>query len=246
MRETLTIRTEDGDCPTHLFTPETGAGPWPAILVMMDGLGIRPALLDMGQRLADAGYIVLLPDLFYRAGPYGPFDPKEIFGTPDGFARIGPLFASTDPARAAQDAAAFFAYLDTRADVRGSAVGTTGYCMGGAIALTLAATYPDRVAAAASFHGGNLASDQPDSPHLLVPKIKGRIYIGEAVNDPYYPPDMAARLKQALLQAGVDHACETYGGALHGWTMKDFPVYDHAAGERHWRSLLTLFDDMLR
>src|SRR5262249_55011778 len=207
---------------------------------------IRPTLFEMSQRLARGGYVVLLPDLFYRAGPYEPLEPKKVFAAGDVRAALAHLFASTDNRRAAQDTDAFLAHLDTRADVEGRKVGVTGYCMGGAIALTVAGTYPDRIAAAASFHGGNLATDSELSPHLLVPRMRGRIYVAGADQDNSYPPAMAERLEKALSDAGVDHRCEIYPGALHGWTMADFPVYNQAAAERHWRELLALFPDRLR
>lgn len=245
MHETVSIRTADGDCPVHVFTPQ-GEGPWPAAIFVMDGLGIRPTLFDMAQRLADGGYLVLLPDMFYRGGPYGPMNPAEVLGSPDAMSIIGPLIATTDNARAADDIGALLAYLDTRSDVAGSKIGITGYCMGGAIALTAAARYPDRIVAAASFHGGNLASDSELSPHRLAPRMKGRVYIAAAVEDPFYSPEMAARLEQALADARVDHTCETYEGALHGWTMADFPIYNEAAAERHWRALFDLFGATLR
>ena len=238
--EAISIQTRDGTCPTHVFTPE-GAGPWPAVIFYMDGLAIRPALLAMAQRMADGGYVVLLPDMFYRAGPYAPLDPKVIFASGNVRGALGHLMGSTDNRRAAEDTAAFLDYIDTRTDVAGSAIGTTGYCMGGAISLTVAGTYPDRIAAAASFHGGGLAIDSELSPHLLAPGMKGRIYVAGADNDASYPPEMAERLEQALRDAGVDHKCEIYAGALHGWTMTDFPIYDEVAAERHWRELFGLF-----
>jgi carboxymethylenebutenolidase len=117
--------------------------------------------------------------------------------------------------------------------------------MGGAISLTAAGTYPDRIGAAASFHGGNLATDSELSPHLLASRITARVYVAGADQDNSYPPEMAARLEQALGEAGVDHRCEIYLGALHGWTMTDFPVYNESAAERHWDELLTLFAEAL-
>jgi carboxymethylenebutenolidase len=212
----------------------------------MDGLAIRPTLFEMGQRLADGGYVVLLPDLFYRVGHYEPLDPKKVFAMEDIRSALAHLFQSTDNRRAAEDTEAFLAYLDTRDDVAGDKVGTTGYCMGGAIALTVAGTFPDRIAAAASFHGGNLATDSDMSPHLLAPKMKGRIYVAGADQDGSYPPEMADRLEKALSDAGVDHRCEIYAGALHGWTMPDFPIYNEPAAERHWSELLALFKNTLR
>jgi carboxymethylenebutenolidase len=213
----------------------------------MDGLGIRPPLVEMGARLARTGYIVLVPDLYYRAGAYGPFDPKEVFAARENFGTImGRVYGTTDNRRAAQDAASFLAYLDTRSDIAGKKIGTFGYCMGGAIALTIAGTYPDRVAAAASFHGGSLAIDSELSPHLLASKIKARIYIGVADKDEYYPPEMHARFEKALMDGGVHFLSEFYPGALHGWTQTDFPLYHEAAAERHWRALIDLFDETLK
>ncbi|HEY1651990.1 MAG TPA: dienelactone hydrolase family protein [Acidimicrobiales bacterium] len=242
--EQVSIRTHDGECPAHVFTP-SGSDRHPAVIFYMDGLGIRPTLFEMGQRLADYGYVVLLPDLFYRAGPYEALDPKKVFASGDVRAAIGHLFASTDNRRAGEDTEAFLAYLEGRDDVAGTKVGTTGYCMGGAISLTAAGTYPDRVAAAASFHGGNLAADSDLSPHRLAPHMAGRIYVAGADNDDSYPPEMAARLEKALSDADVDHRCEIYPGALHGWAMSDFPVFNEAAAERHWDELAALFADTL-
>ncbi|MDE8651265.1 dienelactone hydrolase family protein [Novosphingobium sp. H3SJ31-1] len=247
MHEQVTIRTADGDCPTHVFTPDGSAGgPWPAVIFFMDGLGIRPVLFAMGQRLADLGYLVLLPDMFYRGGAYDPPDVRAIFATGTFREKLGHLFATIDNARAASDTAAFLAHIDARTDVSGRKVGATGYCMGGAMALAAAGTYPDRIAAAASFHGGNLATDDALSPHRLAPAMRGRIHVAGADADASYPPEMAERLERALADAGVDHHCGIYPGALHGWTMADFPVYDEPAAERHWAELETLFATALK
>ena len=243
-QEQISIRTRDGECPAYVFTAAEG-GRHPAVMFFMDGLGIRPTLFEMGQRLADQGYVVLLPDLFYRAGRYEPLDPKAVFESGDVRSALAHLFSSTDNRRAGEDTDAFLAYLDTRDDITGTKVGTTGYCMGGAISLTAAGTYPARVAAAASFHGGNLATDSELSPHLLAFQIAARVYIAGADNDSSYPLEMADRLEQALTNAGVDHRCEIYEKAMHGWTMADFPVYNHAAAERHWEELVALFASTL-
>jgi carboxymethylenebutenolidase len=242
--EEVSIPTHDGECPAHVFTP-SGATVHPAVIFYMDGLGIRPTIFEMGQRLADGGYVVLVPDLFYRAGPYEALEPKKVFASGDVMGTIGHLFASTDNRRAGKDTEAFLAYLDGREDVAGTKVGTTGYCMGGAMSLTAAVTYPDRIAAAASFHGGNLAADSDLSPHHLASRMAARVYVAGADHDDSYPLEMAARLEQALTDAGVDHRCEIYPEALHGWTMKDFPVYNEAAAERHWSELVSLFADRL-
>jgi carboxymethylenebutenolidase len=245
-REEVAVHTNDGECRTSVFTPTEGAGPWPGAIFFMDGLGIRPTLFAMAQRLADAGFVVLLPDLFYRAGPYEPLDVKAVFASEDRRAVLGPLTGSTDNQRAAQDTEAFLDHLHGHRHVVGNRVGTTGYCMGGAISLTVAGIFPDRIAAAASFHGGSLATDSDLSPHLLVDKIQGRVYVGAADNDSSYPPPMAARLVEAFMASSVDHRHELYVGAAHGWTMSDFPVYDRDAAERHWSELVGLFAQALQ
>ena len=241
--EQVTVRTRDGDCPCHVMIPASG-GPWPAVIFYMDAGGIRPAVIDMAQRLADDGYVVLLPDLFYRYGPYGPFVPKEVFAG-DFRAILGPLMATTGNDKAAEDTEALLAYLDTRRDVAGRKVGAVGFCMGGGMAIAAAGAYPDRFAAAASFHGGNLATDAPTSPHLSAPRLKAEIYVAAAENDGSYPPEMAERLETALAQADVRYRTETYPAA-HGWMKPDFPVYDHAAAERGWVEMLALFGRNLR
>ena len=238
-QETTAIETRDGTCPAYVFTPE-GKGPWPGVILYMDALAIRPALFAHAQRLADYGYLVLLPDLFYRSGPYDAMDPKEVFAG-DFRAVVSPFMAKTGYREAAADTAFFLAYLDSRSDLAGPKVGLTGYCMGGAIAITAAGMFPDRVAAAASFHGGQLATDKPESPSLLVHKIKGEVYIGVADNDKSYPPEMGERMVKVLDEAGVRYRHELYPGALHGWTQTDFPVYDEVAAERAWRELIALF-----
>jgi carboxymethylenebutenolidase len=210
----------------------------------MDAFGIRPAMVEMATHLASAGYLVLLPDLFYRFGPYGPLKPKEVLAG-DFMAVCGPLMASTDNHKAAEDTAGFLAYLDTRSDVSGK-VGTIGFCMGGGMAITAAGYYPDRIAAAASFHGGNLATDKPTSPHLQAPKIKAEVLVAGADNDHSYPQDMADRVEAALTEAGVKHLCEIYVGKAHGWMKPDMPVYDAAGAERGWNEAFALFDRNLR
>ncbi|MGH8154739.1 MAG: dienelactone hydrolase family protein [Rhodanobacteraceae bacterium] len=242
--EAASIRTRDGQCSAHVFTPD-GAGAWPAVIVYMDAFGIRPVLMQLGERLASGGYVVLVPDLFYRYGAYGPLDPKEAFAG-DFRAMVGPLMATTDNRKAALDTEAFLAYLDTRADVAGSKVGTVGFCMGGGMAITVAGTYPDRVAAAISFHGGRLATDDPTSPHLLAAKIRAELYVAVADNDRSCPPEMVERFRQALDEAGVRYRCEVYPGASHGWMKPDFPVYDAVAAERGWSEMFALFDRALR
>ncbi|MDO7842377.1 dienelactone hydrolase family protein [Sphingomonas immobilis] len=241
-QEQVTIKTADGDCNTYVLTPSEGAGPWPAVIVYMDALAIRPAMIDMARRLADAGYVALLPDLFYRYGPHETLDPKAVFAQGFGNSIVPTLMASTDNHKAAEDTRALLAYLDTRSDVAGEKVGTVGFCMGGGMALTAAGFFPERVAAAASYHGGNIATDKPTSPHLLAPKMKAEVYVAGADKDDSYPPEQAERMEKALTDAGVKHVAEIYEGAAHGWMKTDFPIYNKDAAERGWREMLALFD----
>jgi len=245
MREQVNINTVDGICPATVLRPN-GDAPLPAVIFYMDGFGIRPALVDMAERLANAGYLVLLPDLYYRRGPYEPLNPTALFALPNFRELVAPMMASTSNHLAAKDTAAFLTWLDQRTDVAGTQIGTTGYCMGGGMSLTVAGTYPDRIAAAASFHGGNLATDSAMSPHLVASKIRGFAYVAGADRDSSYPPEMADRLEQALTDGNIPHRCEIFADALHGWTMTDFPVYNEAANERHSHELTALFEKTLR
>src|SRR6202522_3057697 len=241
----IEITTKDGTCPSYIYRP-AGSGPWPAVLVYMDGLGIRPAMLEIGERLAAHGYFVLLPDLFYRSGPYEPMDPNVVFTVPEKRkVLMEKFFGLATQANIMSDTRAFLDYLAAQSDVKPGGIGTTGYCMGGLMSLTAAGTYPDRIAATASYHGGRLATDAPESPHRLAPKIKSRVYIGGAIEDESFPDDMKERLEQALTQAGVDHQIETYQ-AKHGGVFRDTPVYDAAGAERHWQTLIALLDSKLK
>lgn len=234
------IKTRDGTCPSYVYQP-AGKGPWPAVLVFMDGLAIRPAMLELGERLAGLGYFVLLPDLFYRSGPYGPMDPHTVFNDPEKRkVLMEKFFAPATPANVMSDTRAFLDYLAAQPQVRRGGIGTTGYCMGGRMSLTAAGTYPDQILAAASYHGGRLATDAPDSPHRLAPRMRARIYVAGAIEDASFPEDMKERLEQSLTKAGVNHKIETYQ-ARHGWVFRDTPVYDAAAAECHWHSLGELF-----
>lgn len=236
----IDIKTRDGLCPSYIFQPDQGAPPWPGVLMYMDGLGIRPAMLEVAERLAKSGYYVLLPDLFYRSGRYEPMDPRRLFSDPD--ARkvlMEKFFGPASPANVMSDSRTFLDHLKASRQVRRGGIGTTGYCMGGLMSLTAAGTYPDEIAAAASYHGGRLATDDPMSPHRLAPKMRARIYVAGAIEDQSFPDDMKQQLEQALTSAGVDHKIETYQ-ARHGWVLRDMPVYDEAACERHWQSLLAL------
>src|ERR1700685_3772311 len=209
------IKTRDGMCPSYVYRP-AGDGPWPAVLVFVNGLGIRPAMLELGERLATHGYFVLLPDLYYRSGPYEPMNPHTVFTDPEQRkVLMAKFFAFATQANIMSDTRAFLDYLAAQPDVKPGGIGTTGYCMGGLMSLTAAGTYPDRIVATASYHGGRLATDDSESPHLLAPKIKSRVYIAGAIEDSSFPDDMKERLEDALNKGGVDHTIETYQ-AKHG------------------------------
>lgn len=235
----ISVRTADGDCPAHVAIPK-GEGPWPAIIIYMDALGIRPALMDMAQRLAESGYLALLPDLYYRSGDYHIPPPREVFASGNLMAVIGPLMAATGPDKAAEDTGYILGYLDTRSDVKGRRIGAVGLCMGGGMAIAAAGTWPERFAAVASFHAGRLATDDDASPHLHAPRLQAELYIAAAENDASYPPEMAERFEAALDTAGVRYRTETYPAA-HGWMKPDFPVYDHDQAERGWAEMRDLF-----
>jgi carboxymethylenebutenolidase len=244
-RHAVTIKTRDGNCPASVFTPAGKEGPWPGVIFFMDGLGIRPAMWEMGQRLADGGYFVLLPDLYYRLGTYPPKNPAQVLANPESMKELMKLVTSLDRDRKVSDAGAFIEFLSSQAEVKGDRFGSTGYCMGGNAALTAAGAFPDRFAAVASFHGGNLATEQPDSPHLFVKNIKGRVYVAGAIEDPSFPEEQKNRLEKALTEAGVDHLVETYPGARHGFAVPDVPVFDPTAAERHWTALFRLYNETM-
>ena len=231
----IEIATEDGTCPAYVYG-DPGA---PSVLLYIDGIGMRPAIRAVGERIAAAGYHVLVPDLFYRMGPYTAPDPKALFTDPEVQAAwFAKARGALDPARTMRDTRAFLDHLS-------GPVAVVGYCMGGRMAVTAAATYPDRIVAAAAYHPGGLVTDAADSPHLLAAKIKARLYVGRATDDRGFTDDQAARLDQALTEAGVDHVIELYP-ARHGWVPSDTPVHDPAAVARHDETLLALLGETLR
>jgi carboxymethylenebutenolidase len=243
--EKIDLPTRDGNCPCHVFHP-AGSGPWPAVLVYMDGIGIRPAMLAVGERLAGYGYLAMVPDLFYRAGPYAPKNARTVFVDPDQRKEHMEKFMSQlTPANIMSDTRTFLDYLDGRPDVQPGGVATTGYCRGGFLSLTAAGNYPERIVAAASYHGSRLATDEPDSPHLLARRIKAPLYIAGAIEDATFPDDMKRRLDDALTEAGVEHTLETYA-ARHGWVLGDTLAHDPAAAERHWQTLTAFLAKNLR
>jgi carboxymethylenebutenolidase len=235
MTETaIAIETEDGTVDTYFFTPDAQP-PKSAILFYMDGLGLRQALFDMAARMASHGYAVLLPNMYYR---YGPAEPIDMVNDRD---RMMQMVQSVTNEGTMRDTRHFLAFLDKQTGLAGCKVGTVGYCMGGALSLTAAGTYPDRVAAAASLHGARLATDAPDSPHLLAAKMKGEIYVGVSEIDPWLALGETERLETALKQAGANATVEIYPGVQHGFAVPGLPIYDRDASERHWKRILELF-----
>lgn len=241
--ETISVGVGDGEMSVRIVTPDIGEGPWPAVVVCMDAGGIRPAMLAVANRLAAAGYVALLPDLYHRHGPYGPLVPAEVF-LGDVMAVLGPLMATTDNLRAADDIGSMVDTLAVRDDIAGDSFGVVGFCMGGGIALAAAARRPDRFAAVAVFHGGNLATDEATSPHALLGELSAQAYIASATDDPHYPAAMSQRFEGSLDEAGVTYVAETYPAA-HGWMVEDMPAHDAAQAERGWRSMLDLFASAL-
>ncbi|WP_431523432.1 dienelactone hydrolase family protein [Mesorhizobium captivum] len=238
----IEIETRDGKAKAGLFRPSATAKA--GVILYMDAFGPRPVLDEMAERLAGNGYAVLVPDLFYRNAPYGPFDAKTAFTVEETKTKLMALVTGTTQEMTILDTGLFLDAL-TAEGISGP-IGVVGYCMGGARALNAAATHPDRIVAAASFHGGNLASDAPDSPHRKAASIKARVYIGTAGVDRSFPPEQSARLAEALRIAEVDHTIENYVGVGHGWCVKDHSVYNEAAAERHWKRLTTFFSETLR
>ena len=243
---TTKIQTPDGTCPLHIFAP-SGTGPSPAVIMYMDAFGMRTALFDIATRIAEHGYFTVLPDLYYRIGSYGPFVAREVVA--DAQAKdlvFSKLMPSANQANVLSDTRAVLEFLSTQQNVKQNAVGTTGYCMGGGLSLAAAGHFPNRIRAAASFHGGRLATDLPDSPHLLAPKMKARVYVAGAVEDASFPDTMKLALENALENAKVEHRVETYEGCKHGWVPSDHVVYNAEGAERHFKALFNLLDNTLR
>jgi carboxymethylenebutenolidase len=239
----VSIPTPDGACDASLHTP-VGTGPWPAVVMFPDAGGVRPTFHAMAQRLADLGYAVLLPNVFYRLGQIEPIDMRTVFTNPDERERLMKLVASVTKDAATRDTAAILEFLAGQPEVADTKVGTTGYCMGGGLALNAAGRFPDRVGAAASFHGGRLATTAPDSPHRLAGSMKATVYVAGAENDPSFDAEQFDRLSTALTEAGVDHTLVIYPAA-HGFAVPDNSTYDEAAAARHWKALEDLFASTL-
>ncbi len=243
-QRSVEITTADGKCPCSLHVPD-GGGPRPAVIMYPDAGGLRDTFREMGERLAALGYVTLVPDFYYRSGAYEPFDLRTAFSEPAERDRLMSLMRSVTPDMIASDAGTYVDYLTSLSETSGEAVGTTGYCMGGRLSLIVAGRLGDRIAAAASFHGGGLAADgDPNSPHLRAPEMRATVYVAGASNDPSFPTEQRDRLDQALTEASVPHTIETYP-AGHGFAVPDNAPYDAAAAERHWEAMGNLFRSSL-
>lgn len=239
-RTDVQIPTSDGVAKGSLHVPD-GEGPWPGVLVFPDAFGLRDTMRDMGDRLAGLGYVALVPDVFYRSGDWAPFDPRTAFSDEPERNRLWGLIGSLSNDRIIADADAYATFLLARPEVRGTAIGTTGYCMGGRMSLVAAGGIGDKVAAAASFHAAGVAiPNEPNSPHLAAGKIRARVYVAGSIEDQGFTEEHAQLLDDALSEAGVEHTVEFYPGH-HGFAVPDSPVYDQELGERHWEALRTLY-----
>ncbi|MEZ5091174.1 dienelactone hydrolase family protein [Nocardioides sp.] len=243
----LEVPTPDGSAEAWLAVPGDG-GSHPGVLLFMDAIGLRPRIFEMADRIASWGYVVLAPHVFHREGTAaetsadGPLDTDEKRAS--FFAEAMPRVGRLTPDLALPDIAAYLSALTSRADVT-APVGVVGYCMGARLAIRAACAHPDLVAACAGFHGGGLATDAPDSPHLGLGAARARFVFGHADHDASMDAEAVARLHDALDAAGLDAVNEVYAGARHGYTMADTAVFDPAATERHFEALRELLDDTL-
>jgi carboxymethylenebutenolidase len=237
--EMVDVKTKDGVADAYLARPD-GEGPHPAVLLLIDAFGLRPRIEEMADRIAAEGFVVLAPNVFYRAGrapviSLDGLDDPEKRGTL--FQKIMPLMQELTPERVVSDGGA---YLEKLAELTDGPVALTGYCLGGRLGWRIAGAYPERVAAVGAFHAGGLVTEGQDSPHLSASEIDAELYFGFADNDHSMNAEQIATLGRALDEAGVTYLSEIYEGAAHGYTMSDTPAYDEAAAERHFQALFEL------
>ncbi|WP_445155381.1 dienelactone hydrolase family protein [Arthrobacter sp. Hor0625] len=246
----IDIPAAAGPAEALVARPSTGEGPFPGVILYMDAFGLRPRIQDMAQRIADWGYIVLAPNVFYREGTAAELAPALDMTTPEGreaagaaaFPRVGRL--TTD--KALPDIDAWVQALRGLDGVAPGPIGVTGYCMGARLAVRTATAHPDEVAACGGFHGGGLATDEPDSPHLGLGTSQARFVFGHADHDRSMDAAAVARLGEALDAAGLAASNEVYAGAPHGYSMADTSAFHSEATERHFRELRDLLDGTLR
>jgi carboxymethylenebutenolidase len=239
------IRTPDGTAEGFLFNRD-GDDRFPGVIQLTDIGGIRDSTLQSANRLAMSGYAVLLPNIFYRTRKPPMFDFLLQFGEERTMKRIAELSAPLTPEAIERDAKAYVDFLSGQESVAKGPLGVVGYCISGAMALRIAAVYPTRIAAAASFHGGSLCTDAPTSPHLLLSKIRAHLYFGHAVEDRSMPKEAIEKLDRALAAWGGHYESEVYDGARHGWTAPDGSVYNQPQAERAFAKLTTLLSETLK
>jgi carboxymethylenebutenolidase len=238
------VKTPDGTADAYFVHPAKGKHP--GMLIWPDIFGLRPAFREMATRLAESGYAVLIINPFYRTqkAPTAPDHPD--FNDPATRQALMALAGSLNPTTAVTDAKAFVAFLDSQPSVdKKRKIGTTGYCMGGPFVLRTAATFPDRVGAGATFHGGGLVTDKPDSPHLLIPEMKAHFLIAIAENDDKKQPEAKDVLRDSFAKAKLPAEIEVYAGAMHGWCPPDSQVYNHDQAEKAWSRMLVLLKSSL-
>jgi carboxymethylenebutenolidase len=247
---TVNIKTPDGTCDAAFIHPANGA--YPGVIIWPDAFGLRPSLREMGRRLAGSGYSVLVVNPFYRVAKAPVFEDASNFNfsDPPQRAKLTPLMGSITAAGAVEkDAPAYVAWLDSQPQVdKTKKIGTQGYCMGGPLVMRTAASVPNRIGAGGSFHGGGLVTNNPDSPHLLAPKIKAKMYFGVAANDDAQQPDAKTKLKEAFDAAKNPAEIEVYSQSQHGWCISDMPkqangqpIYNKPDADRAWTKLLALY-----
>nr|WP_295108698.1 dienelactone hydrolase family protein [uncultured Caulobacter sp.] len=239
------IKTADGESDAALFYPKA-KGKYPAVLLWPDVMSLRPVFRDMGRRLASAGYVVLVPNLYYRVKKAPVIEGTFNFANPEDRAKLTPMRASVTPAGTFKDAEAYVAFLDAQPQTdKGKKIGVQGYCMGGPLSFRTAAAAPGRIGAVATFHGGGLITADADSPHLLIPKTHASYLIEIADNDDQKEPDVKDKLKAAFAEAKRPAQVEVFAGAAHGWTVKGSQVYNEVAAETAWANLLALYKKAL-
>lgn len=239
------MRMPDGEADAFLYEPDDGRK-HPGVMHLPDIGGVRPAHQQMAKRLSGEGYVVLLPNVFYRAGKSPLWDFPFKMGEERTMKRLGELAASLPADAMVKDIPAYIGFLEKQPSVSGAMIGAVGHCFTGAMALRAAAARPDKIGAAASFHGGALVTDAPNSPHTVLPNVKARLYFGHAEGDPYMPREAIEQLDKALATWGGKYESETYEGAHHGWTVPDSPIYNKPQAERAYAKLVEMFRAALK
>ena len=245
IEQEVEIPTPEGVSGGVLYLPE-GGGPWPGMLFLTDIGGIRRPNRDMARRVAEQGFVVLMPNVFYRTGKPPLFAFPFVPGEARSLERLAELSSPLTAQAMERDAIAYLDFLSSLGSVRSGGMAVVGYCFTGAMALRTAAARPDHIATAVSFHGGRLVTDAATSPHLVLPRVKARLYFGHACNDGSMPAEAIARLDTALTTWGGVYQSEVYEGARHGWTVPDSPAYNQPQAERAFGKLAALLRETLQ